>query len=64
MQKSELKIPDDFKAKLQKSELLEVFEKLPPSHQQEHIKAIEDAKKPETREHRILKALEMLKNSV
>ncbi|MFO0846332.1 MAG: YdeI/OmpD-associated family protein [Gemmataceae bacterium] len=36
------------------------FAKLPPSHRREHVEAIEEAKKPETRARRIAKAVEML----
>ena len=36
------------------------WEKLSYTHRKEHVKAIEEAKKPETRRRRIAKALEML----
>ena len=39
----------------------ERWERLPPSHRREHVLAIEEAKKPETRARRIAKALEMLR---
>jgi uncharacterized protein YdeI (YjbR/CyaY-like superfamily) len=32
------------------------------SHRREHVEAIEQARKPETRERRIQRALQMLKN--
>jgi uncharacterized protein YdeI (YjbR/CyaY-like superfamily) len=57
-----LEVPEDFKDALIATELLEKFEKLSPSHRREHIFAIEEAKKPETRERRILKAIEMLQS--
>jgi uncharacterized protein YdeI (YjbR/CyaY-like superfamily) len=36
------------------------WEKLPPSHRREHVDAIEEAKKPETRARRIAGAIAML----
>lgn len=42
-------------------ELREVFDGLSFSHRREHVNAINDAKKPETRIRRISRALEMLK---
>jgi len=38
------------------------FEKLSYTHQKEYVKWIEDAKKDETRQSRIVKTIEMLKN--
>jgi len=37
------------------------WEKLAPSHRREHVKAIDEAKKPETRARRIERAIEMIK---
>jgi hypothetical protein len=54
-------IPPDFAAALATdAEAGRVFAKLPYSHQQRHVLAIEGAKTPETRQRRIDKALEML----
>ena len=39
---------------------LEKFQKLAFTHQREHVEAIEQAKKPETRERRILAAVKMI----
>jgi uncharacterized protein YdeI (YjbR/CyaY-like superfamily) len=36
------------------------FEAMPPSHQREHMKWIEEAKKPETRARRIAKTVEKI----
>ena len=36
------------------------FDRMPYSHQKEHVRAIMEAKKPETRERRISKAIEAL----
>ena len=40
----------------------EAWEKLSFTHQKEHVRAIEQAKRPETREKRIAAMLEMLRN--
>ena len=54
-------VPADFQAALDAVPgLREKFEKLAYSHRKEHVRAIEDAKTPETRARRIAKALEML----
>lgn len=37
------------------------WDRLPCSHQREHVRAIEEAKKPETRARRIAKAVAMLR---
>jgi uncharacterized protein YdeI (YjbR/CyaY-like superfamily) len=44
-------IPPDVRKAL--GEKLPRFQSLPPSHQREHLRAISQAKKPETRERRI-----------
>jgi uncharacterized protein YdeI (YjbR/CyaY-like superfamily) len=38
------------------------WDALPPSHRREHARAVAEAKKPETRQRRVAKALEMLKS--
>lgn len=43
------------------AKLAEAWDKLPYSHKREHADAIASAKKPETREKRLAKALEMLR---
>jgi len=55
-------VPDDLAAALAADEAArQVFERLPPSHRAEHVRAVEEAKKPETRARRIARALEMLR---
>ncbi|WP_344157075.1 YdeI/OmpD-associated family protein [Kribbella yunnanensis] len=54
-------VPEDFAAALAEAGLRDAFDKLSYSHRREHIQAILDAKKPETRTRRITKALEMLR---
>ena len=47
--------------KLQQAGLHEYFMSLPPSHQQEYLKWINAAKKPDTKTKRIAKMVELLK---
>lgn len=57
-----MEIPEDFKKALAADPVAQTtFERLPPSHKREHIKAILDAKKPETRARRINKAVSFIK---
>ena len=54
-------IPTDFAEALRKApQSLAFFEQLAPTHRKEYIRWIEEAKKPETRQNRIAKAVEML----
>lgn len=54
-------VPADFQAALDAVPgASERFDKLAYSHRKEHVRAIEDAKTPETRARRIAKAIEML----
>ncbi|MFF1818503.1 YdeI/OmpD-associated family protein [Kribbella sp. NPDC058245] len=53
-------VPDDFAQALAAANLRGTFDALAFSHRREHVNAILDAKKPETRSRRITKALEML----
>lgn len=55
-------LADDIRSALEASGLLDLFEKMPPSHQQEHLKYINEAKQPETRQHRIEKTIEFIRN--
>lgn len=57
-----LEIPDDLAGALKKDkEARAFFEKLSFTHRREYVKWIEEAKKEETRQRRIEKAMEMLK---
>ncbi|MFI5696100.1 YdeI/OmpD-associated family protein [Kribbella sp. NPDC051586] len=58
-----IEVPKDLAAALAKEGLREAFDKLSYSHRREHVNAINDAKRPETRQRRIDKALEMLRTS-
>jgi uncharacterized protein YdeI (YjbR/CyaY-like superfamily) len=53
-------IPKDFSDALKKADLSEFFAAYPPSHRREHLRVIADAKKPETRQNRIQKAVTMI----
>ncbi|MFF0269256.1 YdeI/OmpD-associated family protein [Kribbella sp. NPDC004536] len=54
-------VPDDLAAALAEAGLREAFDAMSYSHRREHVSAINDAKKPETRQRRIAKAVEMIK---
>lgn len=56
-------IPDDFAAALENHALRIKFDALAPSHRKEHVRAILDAKKPDTRVRRIDKCIEILRKS-
>ncbi len=56
-----VELPEDFATALEAAGLRDRFDKLAPSHRKEHVRAIEDAKTPETRMRRIEKALEKIK---
>ena len=57
-----VEVPDDLAAALKKAKLRDAFDQLSFSHRKEHVRAIEEAKKPETRARRIESALEMLRS--
>jgi len=57
----EVSIPKDLQEALDRNPAAKAaFQKLSYSHQKEHVNAILDAKRPETRQRRIAKTLEML----
>jgi uncharacterized protein YdeI (YjbR/CyaY-like superfamily) len=58
-----VEVPADFAAALDDAGLREAFDTLSYSHRREHVNAINEAKKAETRERRIAKAVEMLRTS-
>lgn len=53
-------VPEDFAAALEAAGAREAFDALSFSHRREHVAAINDAKKPETRARRIAKAVELI----
>lgn len=54
-------VPDDLARALEGAGLRAAFDRLAYTHRKEHVRAIEEAKKPETRARRIEKAIEMLR---
>jgi hypothetical protein len=54
-------LPDDVAQALAKAKLRKQFDALAFTHQKEHVRAITEAKKPETRMKRIAAMLEMLR---
>ena len=62
LEERRVEIPDDLAFALQADpQAKAAFEKLSYSHQREHVLAILDAKKEETRRRRVIKAIEILK---
>lgn len=53
-------VPTDFAAALKKANARAAFDALAFSHRKEHVRAIEEAKAPETRARRIAKAVEKI----
>jgi hypothetical protein len=59
-----LEVPAEFKKRMEQEKLLPFFEKLSYTHRKEYCRWITDAKKEETRQSRVAKAIEMLRNGV
>ncbi len=59
-----VEVPPAFTALLKKEKLLPVFEKLSFTHRKEYCRWISEAKKEETRDRRLSKAVEMLRKGV
>ncbi|WP_328996636.1 YdeI/OmpD-associated family protein [Kribbella sp. NBC_01245] len=53
-------VPDDLSAALTEAGAREAFDRLSFSHRREHVTAIEEAKRPETRARRIANAVRMV----
>jgi bifunctional DNA-binding transcriptional regulator/antitoxin component of YhaV-PrlF toxin-antitoxin module len=56
----EIVVPADLSAALTKAKALKSFDLLAPSHRKEHVRAIEEAKSPETRARRIEKVVQKI----
>lgn len=56
-----VELPEDAAAALAKAKLRKAFDALSFTHQKEHVRAIVEAKKPETRAKRIASMIEMLR---
>ncbi len=59
-----LNAPPEFEKLLQQEGLLAGFRKLSFTHQKEYVRWITEAKKAETRQNRMVKAVTMLKSKV
>lgn len=55
-----IELPDDLAGALAAAGVTEAFEQLAPSQRKEHVRAVNEAKAPETRARRIAKTVEML----
>ncbi len=55
-----VEVPDDLATALAEAGVREAFDRLAYTHRKEHVRAVEDAKKPETRARRISKVIEAL----
>jgi hypothetical protein len=55
-----VEVPPDLAAAIDSAGLRDAWERLSFTHRKEHVRAVEDAKKPETRQRRISRAVEML----
>jgi hypothetical protein len=59
-----LEVPAEFKKQMEQEKLLPFFEKLSYTHRKEYCRWITEAKKEETRQNRLAKAIEMLRKGV
>jgi bifunctional DNA-binding transcriptional regulator/antitoxin component of YhaV-PrlF toxin-antitoxin module len=59
-----LEVPAEFKNRMEQEKLLSFFEKLSYTHRKEYCRWITGAKKEETRQSRLAKAIEMLRKGV
>lgn len=59
-----VEIPDEFKQRIEEAGLLTFFETLSYTHRKEYCRWITEARKEETRQNRLAKAIEMLKKGV
>jgi hypothetical protein len=59
-----LEIPAEFQSRMKKEKLLPFFEKLSYTHRKEYCRWLTEAKKEETRQARLVKAIEMLRKGI
>ena len=55
--------PDDLKSELKRHALTEKWDRLSYTNRKEHVRAIDEAKQPETRTRRIAKAIDFVRNA-
>jgi bifunctional DNA-binding transcriptional regulator/antitoxin component of YhaV-PrlF toxin-antitoxin module len=59
-----VEVPAEFQKRLEQEKLLPTFEKLSYTHRKEYCRWIAEAKKEETRQNRLAKAIQMLKQGI
>jgi uncharacterized protein YdeI (YjbR/CyaY-like superfamily) len=59
-----LEVPAEFQLRMKKEKLLPFFEKLSYTHRKEYCRWLTEAKKEETRQARLVKAIEMLRKGI
>lgn len=59
-----LEVPAEFQSRMKKEKLLPFFEKLSYTHRKEYCRWLTEAKKAETRQARLVKAIEMLRKGI
>lgn len=59
-----VEVPKDFADAMKKAEVTDVFEKMSYTHRKEYVRAVEESKKEETRNRRIEKNIQMLKEKI
>ena len=59
-----VEVPEEFAKLLKKEKLLAIFEKLSFTHRKEYVRWITEAKREETRQRRVAKAVEMLRDGI
>ena len=59
-----LEVPAEFQKRMEKEKLLPFFEKLSYTHRKEYCRWLTEAKKEETRQARLVKAIDMLRKGI
>ena len=59
-----VEVPAEFQKRMEKEKLLPFFEKLSYTHRKEYCRWLTEAKKEETRQARLVKAIEMLRKGI
>ena len=59
-----LEVPAEFQSRMKKEKLLPFFERLSYTHRKEYCRWLTEAKKEETRQARLVKAIEMLRKGI
>jgi uncharacterized protein YdeI (YjbR/CyaY-like superfamily) len=59
-----VEVPEEFRKRMEKEKLLPFFEKLSYTHRKEYCRWLTEAKKEETRQARLVKAIDMLRKGI